>query len=82
MLALTPRRKALKVGEEFSIAIDVPAALAAKVEWKSDNENVASISAGTVTAISPGFARISARVTGTTNYDVCTITVCEDQSSH
>lgn len=81
VLALTPRRKALKVGEEFSIAIDVPAALAAKVEWKSDNENVASISAGTVTAISPGFARISARITGTTNYDVCAIAVCEDLSS-
>jgi len=79
VLQLKLHRKTVKIGEPFSIEIEAPEALMDKVEWKSDNDRVATVNCGIVSAISPGFARISARIPGTANYDMCTITVCEGE---
>lgn len=79
-LKITPKRKILNIGETYTITLNIENTPVEDVEWKTDNDKVAIISCGTVSAISPGFARISARVPGTANYDVCTIIVCEDDT--
>ncbi len=43
------------------------------VAWSSDNENIATVSNGVVTAVSPGTAKITATADGKS--DTCTVTV-------
>ena len=77
MLHLTPKRKTLNIGDSFEITIDSQGISAEKIDWNTDNDRVATVNCGNIYAISPGTAHISARIPGTTNYDVCTIVVGE-----
>lgn len=78
-LRLNPRTKTLNIGESFEINIIIQGLSIENVDWETDNDKVAIVNGNIVSAISPGFARISARVPGTTNYDICTIIVCENK---
>lgn len=76
---MNPRTKTLNIGESFEINIIIQGLSIENVDWETDNDKVAIVNGNIVSAISPGFARISARVPGTTNYDICTIIVCENK---
>lgn len=75
ILHLNPRTKTLNTGDSFEITVDAQGIPIEKIEWKTNNDTVAMVDCGTISAISPGLAQISARIPGTTNYDVCTIVV-------
>ena len=81
VLRLSPRTKSLNIGESFVITVDSQGVSADKIDWKTDNDKVAIVNGGTIYAVSPGFAHISARIPGTANYDVCTIVVGENKIS-
>lgn len=67
----------LVVGETLELTATVtPESEAASVAWSSDNESVASVKEGTVTALTPGTAVITARVADV--HASCTVTVQEE----
>lgn len=65
----------MKTGESATLtAVTAPAGNA--VEWGSDNAGIASVTGGTVTAVAPGTANITAK-TSTGHLATCTVTVAE-----
>ena len=76
-LRLSPKTKTLNIGDSFEITVNSQGIPPEKIDWKTDNDRVATVNCGKIYAISPGFAQISARIPGTTNYDMCTIVVGE-----
>lgn len=75
-----PRRITLGTNSTFALKLDVREELKNKVEWKSSNNDIATVANGVVSAISPGCAEISARIVNTTNYSTCTVLVAEKHS--
>ena len=63
------------VGENVTLNVVFLEGSTDEVEWKSSNSNVAVISDGQCTAVSSGYAVITARIARSTNYAVCTLTV-------
>ena len=74
-LKLDPTSLTLRVGESGRITATVTPSGAedAQVFWSSDNETIATVDAGVVTAVSVGSARITARAGGVSA--VCPVTV-------
>ena len=76
-IKMRPSRISLLVGTSFTPSVTIQEALRDKADWKSSNENVAVVEDGVITAITPGFAQISVKISGTTHYASCLVTVCE-----
>ena len=76
-ITMAPSRISLLVGASFTPTVEIQEALKDKAEWKSSDDNVAVVSEGCITAISPGFANISVKISGTTHYASCMVSVCE-----
>lgn len=76
-LALSETSKTVKIGANVTLSATVlPAEANQAVTWKSSDESVATVSAGTVTALAPGEATITATsVADSTKSATCTITV-------
>ena len=55
--------------------IDPPNTTNKDVEWSSDNVNIATVAEGTVTAVSPGIAKIKIKIKNTNKEAVCVVTV-------
>ena len=74
----------LTAGNSFTLSATVLPATApgaGMVEWASDNEGVATVSKGVVTAIKPGVCTITASVPDGSNLKAtCTLTVSESES--
>lgn len=74
-LAITPNSLQLTVGTTFALNTNAPADLQDQLEWRSGQPTIATVNnTGTVTAIAPGTAIISARYTFDTT-QVATATV-------
>ena len=74
----------LEVGKTITLTASVlPAKVDQSVTWKSDNESIATVENGKVTAVKAGTAKITATSTKDGNFSAtCTITVVETQSGN
>lgn len=77
---IQPRRITLKINSDFTLTLHIPDALKGKIEWKSSNNDIATVTDGVISTISPGCVEISASVVNTTNYASCTVTVAEESA--
>lgn len=68
----------LTVGEEKQLTISPDPT--AKVNWESDDEDVATVANGVVLAVGAGSATVSAKIEGVDAPLACTVTVSEEQT--
>lgn len=80
-ISIKPRRITLPIGTTFALTLNIKGDLKNKVEWKSSNEEIASVDNGIITTISPGFVEVSAKVSNSTNYCTCTVIVAEKKQA-
>ena len=74
-LAVKPKNKILHIGDTFRLEVIFEDSFKGDIEWKTSNSNVATVSDGIITAISEGCAFISAKISSSTNYSICSLTV-------
>ncbi len=81
-IAIDPASKEVKEGTTFELTVKfLPEGAAAKpVSWRSTNEEVATVSDGTVTTLKAGKTKIFARVDGTEIEAFCDVTVLQDNT--
>ena len=81
-IAIDPSSKEVKEGTTFELTVKfLPEGAAAKpVSWRSTNEEVATVSDGTVTTLKAGKTKIFARVDGTEIEAFCDVTVLQDNT--
>ncbi len=79
-VSLNVTEKTLNVGESFVLQADVKPSDATdkSVSWTTTDAKIASVSDGTVTALSPGVARITVITTDGNLSATCVVTVTDD----
>ena len=81
-IAIDPASKEVKEGATFDLTVKfLPEGATSKpVSWRSTNEEVATVSDGTVTTLKAGKTKIFARVDGTEIEAFCDVTVLQDDT--
>jgi len=81
-IAVDPASKEVKEGATFDLTVKfLPEGATSKpVSWRSTNEEVATVSDGTVTTLKAGKTKIFARVDGTEIEAFCDVTVLQDDT--
>ena len=75
-ISVTPGSLSFPKGQSRSLSCNVyPSNASYSLNWSSSNTAVATVSNGTVYGVAPGSATITARISGTSLYDVCYVTV-------
>ena len=81
-IAVEPATQEIKEGQTLNLTVKFlpEGAVSKPVSWRSTNDEVATVSGGTVTAIKAGKTKIFARVDGTEIEAFCDLTVLQDDA--
>jgi hypothetical protein len=70
------RKINIDIGTTYTFPIKiVPEEFASEINWQTSNSDIATVENGTVTAVSPGYVDISARIAGNMSRTMCSVTV-------
>lgn len=75
-IKLDKRRISLHVGDSYVLSPNVnPPEYTWNIEWTSDNDEIAEVNAGIISAITEGITTINARIIGCNSKAICTVAV-------